>query len=102
MKKRYLLTLLALAVSTLPVLICASLYFPVWSNRSAGATLSGLGLMIGVETERPVGDVLKECIEQGILPIKAKNKLRLLPALNIPMEDLKRAVEIIKAVAKNK
>ena len=34
----------------------------------------------------------------AFLPIKAKNKLRLLPALNIPMEDLKAAVEIIKDV----
>ena len=61
--------------------------------------VSGLGLMIGIETERPVGDVLSECMAKGILPIKAKNKLRLLPALNIPKEDLMRAIEIIKEVA---
>lgn len=58
--------------------------------------ISGMGLMIGIETERDVNEVLKECMARGILPIKAKNKLRLLPALNIPMDDLKRAVEIIK------
>ncbi len=62
-------------------------------------SVSGLGLMIGIETERPVGEVLAECMQKGILPIKAKNKLRLLPALNIPMEDLARAIEIIKEVA---
>lgn len=61
--------------------------------------VSGMGLMIGIETERDVNEVLKECMSEGILPIKAKNKLRLLPPLNIPMNDLKRAVEIIKAVA---
>ena len=60
-----------------------------------------MGLMIGIETEKNVNEVLCACIERGILPIKAKNKIRLLPALNIPMEDLKRAVEIIKEVAKN-
>lgn len=64
-------------------------------------SISGMGLMIGIETERDVNEVLKECMERGILPIKAKNKLRLLPALNIPMEDLKVAVKIIKEVVGN-
>ena len=63
-------------------------------------SVSGLGLMIGIETERDVNEVLSECMARGILPIKAKSKLRLLPALNIPMDDLKRAVEIIKEVCK--
>jgi len=62
--------------------------------------VSGLGLMIGIETEADVNAVLSECIRRGILPIKAKNKLRLLPALNIPMELLARSVEIIKAVCR--
>ena len=61
--------------------------------------VSGLGLMIGIETEADVSLVLSECMKRGILPIKAKNKLRLLPALNIPMDALKRAVDIIKNVA---
>ena len=60
-----------------------------------------MGLMIGIETEKDVSQVLSACIERGILPIKAKNKLRLLPALNIPMEDLVKSVEIIKEAAKN-
>ena len=63
-------------------------------------SVSGLGLMIGIETEKDSTEVLKACMENGILPIKAKTKIRLLPALNIPMEDLKRAIEIIKACAK--
>ena len=61
-------------------------------------SISGLGLMIGIETERDIGEVVRECMERGILPIKAKNKLRLLPALNIPMDDLEAAVQIIKEV----
>ena len=56
--------------------------------------------MIGIETERDVNEVLKECMAHGILPIKAKNKLRLLPALNIPMKDLEEAIQIIKEVCK--
>ena len=63
-------------------------------------SVSGMGLMIGVQTEKPVDEVLKKCIEKGVLPIKAKQKLRLLPALNIPMELLKKGIETIKQCAK--
>lgn len=62
-------------------------------------SVSGMGLMIGIETEADSSAVLAECMRRGILPIKAKTKIRLLPALNIPMELLERAVEIIKNVA---
>ncbi|MBQ3040342.1 MAG: aminotransferase class III-fold pyridoxal phosphate-dependent enzyme [Clostridia bacterium] len=62
-------------------------------------SVSGLGLMIGIKTTGDVSIILQKCIEKGILPIKAKNKLRLLPALNIPMELLVKAVDIIKQVA---
>ena len=75
--------------------------FKALEGQSGIKSISGMGLMIGIETEKDVNEVLKECIERGILPIKAKNKLRLLPALNIPMDDLKRSIEIIKEVAKN-
>lgn len=62
-------------------------------------SVSGLGLMIGIETVGDVSVILKKCMENGILPIRAKNKLRLLPPLNIPMELLIKAVDIIKKVA---
>ena len=58
--------------------------------------ITGMGLMLGIETERDVNEVLKECQENGVLPIKAKNKIRLLPPLNITFEDLEKAIEIIK------
>ena len=59
-------------------------------------SITGLGLMLGIETVKDVNEVLKYCQENGVLPIKAKNKLRLLPPLNISFEDLKKAVEVIK------
>ena len=61
-------------------------------------SLSGKGLMIGIKTVSPVGEVLNKCIEKGVLCLSAKDKLRLLPALNISWEELKKAVEIIKEV----
>ena len=62
-------------------------------------SVSGLGLMVGIETEAPAADIVKECINRGVLCLTAKTKIRLLPALNISMEDLEFAMETIKAVA---
>ena len=62
-------------------------------------SVSGLGLMVGIKTTAPAADVVKECINRGVLCLTAKDKVRLLPALNIPMEDLEYAMETIKAVA---
>ena len=62
--------------------------------------ITGMGLMLGIETEKDVNEVLSYCQQNGILPIKAKTKLRLLPPLNIPFEDLKKAVEVIKNACK--
>ena len=73
-------------------------------NELTGAegikSVSGIGLMLGIETERDASEVIKSCMAKGVLPIKAKNKVRLLPALNIPMDALKNAIEVIKAAAK--
>lgn len=60
--------------------------------------ITGLGLMLGIETEKDVNEVLLKCRENGVLPIKAKNKLRLLPPLNISFEDLEKAITVIKNV----
>ena len=61
-------------------------------------SVTGLGLMLGVETERPVKDVISECMARGVLVISAKNKVRLLPALNIPMAQLEQAIGVLKDV----
>ena len=62
--------------------------------------VSGMGLMIGIKTTAPAGEVVKKCMEKGVLCLTAKDKVRLLPALNIPMDDLEFAVETIKEVCK--
>lgn len=61
-------------------------------------SVTGLGLMLGVQTVRPAADVICACAEQGVLVISAKNKVRLLPALNIPMAQLEQAIGVLKAV----
>ena len=59
-------------------------------------TVSGMGLMIGIECEKDVSEIILRCMQRGVLVIKAKNKLRLLPALNIPQKLLEQAINIIK------
>lgn len=63
-------------------------------------SVSGLGLMIGIETEGDAGEIIKKCMEKGVLPIKAKNKVRLLPPLNIPWDLLKKGIAVILETAK--
>ena len=60
-------------------------------------SISGLGLMIGLKTTKPAAEVLAACRENGVLCLTAKDKVRLLPALNIPDDLLIKAAEVIKA-----
>ena len=62
--------------------------------------VTGLGLMLGIKTKKEASAVIGECIEKGVLPLSAKDKVRLLPPLNIPKETLRRAVEIIISCSK--
>ena len=73
--------------------------FDTLSGKKGIESVSGLGLMIGIKTTRPAKDVVSECIENGVLCLTAKDKVRLLPALSIPMETLKEAIEVILQVA---
>ena len=59
--------------------------------------ISGKGLMLGIETEKGAGEVLNECMANGVLVLTAHGKVRLVPALNIPMELVEKAVAVIKA-----
>ncbi len=75
--------------------------FQTLSNAEGIESVSGMGLMIGITTKKPAKEVVNECIAKGVLCLTAKTKVRLLPALNIPMDTLKEAIEIIKAACAN-
>lgn len=60
-------------------------------------SVSGMGLMIGIKPVKNASEVVKTCMENGVLCLTAKDKIRLLPALNIPMDTFKKALEIIRA-----
>ena len=72
--------------------------FDTLTGAKGVASVTGMGLMIGIETEKPASEIIDACRERGVLVIKAKQKVRLLPALNIEMNELKKAIEILKEV----
>lgn len=76
-----------------------SVYIMSQLNGAKGVcSVSGLGLMIGIETEKDAKQLAAECLEQGVIVLTAKNKLRLLPPLNIKMQELEKAITILKGV----
>ena len=62
-------------------------------------SVTGMGLMIGVKTKKPAKEVVAECINNGVIVLTAKDKVRLLPALNIPFDLLESGIQTLKRVA---
>lgn len=60
--------------------------------------VTGLGLMLGIETEKSAKEIISRCMEKGVLVLSAKNKVRLLPPLNIEFSQLKKAIKILREV----
>lgn len=58
--------------------------------------ITGLGLMLGIATEKPNGQIAAECLSDGLLVLTAKDKVRLLPPLNISFDELKQGIAILK------
>ncbi len=79
----------------------SSYIFNTLEGSKGVKSVTGLGFMIGIETEKDASLIVKECMEKGVLVIKAKNKVRLLPALNIPFSELKKAIEILVEVCED-
>lgn len=67
------------------------------SNAPGVKSVSGLGLMLGIECEKPAKEIVMACLEHGLLVLTAKQKVRLLPPLNIPFPVLEEAIDILKA-----
>ena len=76
----------------------SKLAFEMFQNIPGVESVSGMGLMIGIKPVKPAREVVLRCIERGVLCLTAKNKIRLLPALNIPSDTFKQALEILRAV----
>lgn len=59
-------------------------------------SVSGLGLMLGIEIDGDAKSVAAECLKKGLLILTAKTKLRMVPPLNITYEQIDAAIEILK------
>lgn len=62
-------------------------------------SISGLGLMIGIETD-DANEKVKKCLEKGLVVLTAHGKIRLLPALNIDKTTLNNGLKILTEVLK--
>ena len=62
------------------------------TGKKGVKSVSGLGLLLGIDPERDCGTVINECLEEGVLVLSAHGKVRLLPALNIPLDQLDQAL----------
>ncbi len=78
----------------------SSYIFKALTGAEGIESVTGLGLMLGIQTKKPAKQVVSECMEKGVLVLTAKDKVRLLPPLNIPFDRLKAAVEILKQVCR--
>ncbi len=65
-------------------------------NTKGVKSVSGMGLMLGVDVECDNKAVVNKCIQKGLLVLTAKSKIRLLPPLNIDNELLKEGIAILK------
>ena len=74
--------------------------FDSLKNIDGIESVSGMGLMIGIKTKKPAKEVVLKCMDKGVICLTAKDKVRLLPALNIKMEDLQKAINTIIEVVK--
>ncbi|MBR1382935.1 MAG: aspartate aminotransferase family protein [Ruminococcus sp.] len=61
--------------------------------------ISGLGLMMGISFKtKKAADVCKACLDNGLLVLTAKEKLRFLPPLNITYEEIDRGLDILEKI----
>lgn len=65
-------------------------------------SISGKGLMVGIELNDGLKavDIASKCMEEGLIPLTAKTKIRLLPPLNITFEELNKGLDILIHVLK--
>ncbi len=61
-------------------------------------SVTGMGLMIGLETTKSAREIAEKCLERGLIVLTAKNKVRLLPPLNIKKEEMDFCIKILNEV----
>lgn len=65
--------------------------------------VDGMGMMLGIrftDKEKKAADVCKACLDNGLLVLTAKEKLRLLPPLTITYEEIDKGLAILAELLK--
>ena len=60
--------------------------------------VTGLGLMIGLEVEKPAKEIAQQCLERGLLVLTAHEKVRIVPPLNITKTEMDEGLTILREV----
>ena len=60
--------------------------------------VSGLGLMIGLEVEKPAKEIAQNCLKRGLLVLTAHEKVRIVPPLNITKTEMDEGLTILREV----
>lgn len=60
--------------------------------------VTGLGLMIGLEVEKPAKEIAKQCLERGLLVLTAHERVRIVPPLNITKTEMDEGLTILREV----
>lgn len=60
--------------------------------------VTGMGLMIGLETSRPSREIAEKCLAKGLIVLMAKDKVRLLPPLTIRKDEIDFGLKILNEV----
>ena len=63
--------------------------------------VAGMGMMLGIELDTDVKPIVNTLMENGLLVLTAKHKMRLLPPLNITQEELEQGLQILKDTLDN-
>ena len=59
-------------------------------------SITGMGLMLGIEVEKPAAEIAAACLKDGLMVLTAHEKVRLLPPLNISFDQLRQGIAILK------
>ena len=65
-------------------------------NMNHVTDVAGMGMMLGIELDTDVKPIVNTLMENGLLVLTAKHKMRLLPPLNITYEELDKGLDILK------
>ena len=60
--------------------------------------VTGMGLMIGLDTTKNSREVAEKCLERGLIVLTAKDKVRLLPPLTIRKDEIDFGLKILNEV----